>query len=138
MSPVQKGFAQYDGRTLVLFLSEEKTMMIGQTGVGSQAISTVRTHPKLRDVWPGEPGGAYHGGAQIPMGEEDILREVFYYAPIAGAKPNVTLSTEYRGTKHSRDMLIEDAEFASRFAGWLRRQEGQSIATIGNLPLNLE
>ena len=111
--------------------------MTGQAGAGSRAVFTVRTHPKLRDVWPGEPGGAYQKGTTEPIGGEDILREVFYYAPVAGAKPNVTLSTDYRGTKHSRDMLIDDAGFASRFAGWLRKHEGQSIASIGNLPLEL-
>lgn len=35
-------------------------------------------------------------------------------------------------------MLIEDADFASRFAGWLRKHDGQSIAAIGNLLLSLE
>jgi hypothetical protein len=111
--------------------------MTGQAGASSHAVFTVRTHPKLRDVWPGEPGGAYQKGTAAPLAGEDILREVFYYAPVAGAKPNVTLSTDYSGAKHSRDMLIEDADFASRFVGWLRRHEGQSIATIGDLPLEL-
>src|SRR5260370_41470026 len=98
----------------------------------------VLSHPKQSDVWSGETCGSYQNDTSVPVGGEDNLREVYYYAPVAGAKPNVTLSTEYHGTKHSLDMLIEDADFASRFAGWLRKHGGQSIAEIGNLPLNLE
>jgi hypothetical protein len=120
------------------FWRKEKSVMSGQASVGRHAVFSVQTHPKLREVWPGEPGGAIPKGATVPVGGEDILRAVFYYAPVAGAKSNVALSTEYHGTKHSRDMLIEDADFATRFAGWLRKHEGQSIATIGSLQLELE
>ncbi len=112
--------------------------MTSQAGTRSHAASPVRSHPKLRDVWPGEPGGAYDRGFRAPVGGEDILREVFYYAPVAGAKSNVALSTEYQGQKFTRDMLLEDAKFASRFASWLREHSGQSIRAIGELTLNLD
>jgi hypothetical protein len=111
--------------------------MTSHAGAQVPEFFKVRNHPKLRDVWPGEPGGGYERSFRVPLAGEDILREVFYYAPVAEAKANVALLTEYERQKNTRDMLFHDARFASRFANWLRHRVGQSIQAIGDSEIDL-
>jgi hypothetical protein len=97
----------------------------------------VRQHPKLRDHWPPEPGGAFprNQGFRSPEGGADILEQVLYYAPVGRAKADVALSTKYEGQCFTRDILLDDAEFASRLASWLRGQLGRSIREIGEMTM---
>ena len=88
-------------------------------------------HPKLRDIWPPEPGGAFAPGAAFPIDGSDVLERVFYYAPVGQAKANVSLKTVYSGQYHTRDLLINDANFAERLASFLREQVGRTIADLG-------
>jgi hypothetical protein len=112
--------------------------MTSQAGVRGRAAFAVRSHPKLRDLWPGEPGGAYDHGYRAPLDANDILREVLFYAPVAGANSDVALVTDYQGQRHTRDIILEDATFARKFAAWLRKNTGRSIQEIGDLPLELD
>jgi len=41
------------------------------------------------------------------------------------------LLTKYEGQSFTRDLLLEDSEFASRFGAWLKKQVGRSIQEIG-------
>jgi hypothetical protein len=93
-------------------------------------------HPKLRDVWPPEPGGAFAPGASFPIDGSDVLERVFFYAPVRQAKANVSLKTVYKGQYHTRDLLIDDANFAERLASFLREQVGRTIADIGKLEVD--
>jgi len=93
-------------------------------------------HPKLRNIWPPDPGGAFAPGAAIPIDGSDVLERVFYYAPVAQAKANVSLKTVYKGQYHTRDLLIDDANFAERLALYLREQVGRTIADLGKLEID--
>jgi hypothetical protein len=97
----------------------------------------VRYHPKLRDVWPPEPGGAYQRGFRTPEGGKDILEQVFYYAPVAESKADIALRTRYEGHEFTRDLLLEDPVFAGQLSSWLRQHTGRSIQEIGDLELAL-
>lgn len=95
----------------------------------------VRQHPKLRDLWPPEPGGAFAPSLRTPEGGADILQQVFYYAPVGRAKADVALLTKFEGRSFTRDLLLDDAEFAGRFGNWLRARVGHSIREIGEMPI---
>lgn len=97
----------------------------------------VRYHPKLRDIWPPEPGGAYRPTYRSPEGGTDILEQVFYYAPVDAAKADIALRTRYEGQEFTRDLLLEDEAFASRLAAWLRQHRGRTIQEIGDMELAL-
>jgi hypothetical protein len=105
--------------------------MQSQSTQGTHLPMIVREHPKLRDLWPPEPGGAVTQGFQSPEGGADTLEQVLYYAPVGRAKANVALLTKYKSHAFTRDLQLDDAEFASRFATWLRSQIGHPISEIG-------
>jgi hypothetical protein len=92
-------------------------------------------HPKLRDIWPPEPGGGFARGTVFPINGADILERVFYYAPVGHAKADVSLKTIYQGHYHTRDLLIDDADFAQRLAAFLRDKVGRTIADLGMLEI---
>jgi hypothetical protein len=92
-------------------------------------------HPKLQSSWPPQPGGAFAPGTAFPLDGSDVLERVFYYAPVGHAKANVSLKTAYRGRHHTRDLLIDDPDFAQRLASTLREGVGQTIADIGKLEI---
>jgi len=97
----------------------------------------VRYHPKLRDIWPPEPGGAYQRAYRSPQGGTDILEQVFYYAPVAESKADIALRTRYEGHEFTRDLLLEDPVFASQLVSWLRQHTGRTIQEIGDMELAL-
>ena len=101
-----------------------------------QAKVALQYHPKLRGFWPPEPGGAFAPGAEFPIDGADVLERVFFYAPVGQAKANVSMKTVYKGQYHTRDLLIDDANFAERLASFLREQVGRTIADIGKLEIN--
>ena len=106
-----------------------------QTKVGSAKVA-LQSHPKLRGIWPPEPGGAYAPGSVVPIGGEDVLERVFYYAPVSHARANISLKTVYQGHYHTRDLLIDDADFAERLASFLRDKVGRTIAELGTLEVD--
>jgi hypothetical protein len=95
----------------------------------------LRDHPKIRDTWPPEPGGALPAGFQSPQGGVDVLDEVLYYSPVANAKADIALRTKFAGQEFTRDILLDDATFATRLASWLRQQTGKTIQEIGGSEL---
>ena len=103
--------------------------------VESQRPVQLRLHPRLRDLWPPEPGGGFAPGAEFPTGGQDALEQVFYYAPVGKAKANVSLKTIYKGQYHTRDLLLDDVEFAQKLVSRLRRETGRTIADIGAIEL---
>jgi len=107
-----------------------------QTKVGSNKKIALLYHPKLRGMWPPEPGGAFTAGSASPIGGADVLESVFYYAPVGHAKANVSLKTIYQGQYHTRDLLIDDSDFAERLASFLRDKAGQTVADLGNLEID--
>lgn len=90
----------------------------------------LRDHPKLKNQWPPEPGGAYAG--EVPAGGSDILEEVFYYKPAIGALADIALRTTWKGQTHTRDVLLHDIEFAEKLNEFLNRQVGRTVAAIGD------
>jgi hypothetical protein len=105
-----------------------------QTKVSANKVA-LQSHPKLSGIWPPEPGGAYAPGAVIPLGGVDVLERVFYYAPVGHAQANVSLKTVYQGHSHTRDLLLDDSDFAARLAAFLRDNVGRTIAEIGTLEI---
>jgi len=95
----------------------------------------LRDHPKVRDIWPPEPGGAFRTGFQSPQGGVDILGEVLYYSPVANAKADIALRTTFGGQEFTRDILLDDAAFATKLASWFRQQTGKTIQEIGGSEL---
>jgi hypothetical protein len=93
-------------------------------------------HPKLRNIWPPDPGGAFAPGTTIPIDGSDVLERVFYYAPVGQAKANLSLKTVYQRQYHTRDLLIDDANFAERLASFLREQVGRTISDLGKLEID--
>lgn len=91
----------------------------------------LRDHPKVRDIWPPEPGGALPPGSQSLQGGVDVLDEVLYYSPVANAKADIALRTKFAGQEFTRDILLDDSAFATKLASWLRRQTGKTIHEIG-------
>jgi hypothetical protein len=91
----------------------------------------LRDHPKMRDIWPPEPGGAFRPGFRSPQGGVDVLDEVLYYSPVANAKANIALRTRFDGQEFTRDILLDDTRFATRLVSWLRQQAGKTIQEIG-------
>src|SRR5580704_9750134 len=114
------------------YLRYSKPLMQLQTKISSSKV-TLQSHPKLRGIWPPEPGGGYAPSLVIPLGGVDVLERVFYYAPVGHAKANVSLKTVYQGHYHTRDLLIDDAGFAERLASFLRDKVGRTIADLGTL-----
>jgi hypothetical protein len=104
--------------------------------IGSRPGVELRLHPKLRDVWPPEPGGAFGPGTEFPLGGQDVLEQVFYYAPVADTKANVSLKTFYKGQYHTRDLLLRDVDFAEKLASRLRTEIGRTIADLGQIELD--
>jgi len=96
----------------------------------------LRLHPKLAGMWPPEPGGAFSRGSAFPLAGEDILEQVFYYAPVGHAKANISLKTNFHGGYHTRDLLLDDDSFAQRLATRLRQEIGQTIEAIGQVQLD--
>src|SRR5262249_7566627 len=96
----------------------------------------LRLHPKLRGLWPPEPGGAFPRGSTFPLAGEDILEQVFYYAPVGDAKVNISLKTNFRGGYHTRDLLLDDESFAQKLATRLRQEIGHTIDAIGRVQLD--
>jgi hypothetical protein len=96
----------------------------------------LQCHPKLRGIWPPDPGGAFARGSTIPIDGSDVLEQVFYYAPVGHAKANVSLKTVQKGQYHTRDLLIDDADFAQRLALFLRDKVGRTIADLGMLEID--
>jgi hypothetical protein len=96
----------------------------------------LRDHPKVRDMWPPGPGGAYGRGVTIPIDDSDVLEQVFYYAPVGQAKADVSLKTLHQGHYHTRDLFIDDAGFAQRLALFLRDKVGRRIADLGALEID--
>jgi len=96
----------------------------------------LRLHPKLREIWPPDPGGAFGPGTEFPLQGQDVLKQVFYYAPVSHAKANLSLKTFYKGNYHTRDLLLDDADFAQRLASRLRHEIGRTIADLGQLELD--
>jgi hypothetical protein len=96
----------------------------------------LREHPKIRDQWPPEVGGPVGRGYQSPQGGEDLLQDVFYYAPVANAKANVALKTVHKGQTFSRDLLFGDSTFAERLVGTLKTQIGKRISEIAEVNLD--
>ncbi len=95
----------------------------------------LRLHPRLRGLWPPEPGGGFAPGAEFPIGGEDVLEHVFYYAPVGQAKADVSLKTSYKGHHHTRDLLLDDPDFAQSLTSRLRKETGRTIAELGELEL---
>src|SRR5664279_3213058 len=91
---------------------------------------SLQDHPKLRNQWPPDAGGAFRPGDAFMLGTDDVLERVFYYAPVGNAKADVSLKTSYQGRHQSRDILLEDAEFAQRLASFLRDKVGQKISEL--------
>jgi len=106
------------------------------TQVASRPRVQLRLHPKLRDLWPPEPGGAFGPGTEFPLGGEDVLQQVFYYAPVSQARASVSLKTTYKGQPHTRDLLLADVEFAQKLASRLRREVGRTIADLGQVEID--
>lgn len=96
----------------------------------------LRYHPKLSTFWPPQPGGVFGSDTVFPTDGSDILERVFYYAPVGDAKANVSMKTVYKGQYHTRDLLIDDANFAERLVSFLREQVGRTIADIGTTEIN--
>jgi hypothetical protein len=96
----------------------------------------LRFHPKLREIWPPEPGGHFGRGSTIPLDGSDVLQQVFYYAPVGHAKANVSMKTLHQHQYHTRDLLIDDVDFAQRLASFLRAKVGQKIADLGTLEID--
>lgn len=96
----------------------------------------LRQHPKLAGLWPPEPGGAFPKGAKFPLAGEDVLKQVFYYAPVGTAKANISLKTYYEGGFHTRDLLLDDEIFAQRLTTRLREKIGRTIEEIGRIQLD--
>ena len=96
----------------------------------------VHNHPKLRDTWPPEPGGAFRSSYRLPEGGADVLEQVLYYSPVTNAKANIALRTRFEGHEYTRDILLDDPLFATRLASWLRRHVGSTIQEIGNLEVD--
>jgi len=96
----------------------------------------LRLHPKLRDMWPPEPGGAYQKGGRVPLDLKDVLTQVFYFAPVERAKADVSLKTSYEGAYHTRDILLDDPNFARILADRLRKEIGKTIEQIGQLEVD--
>jgi hypothetical protein len=102
----------------------------------ARAKVALQYHPKLRDLWPPEPGGTFAPGAAFPIDLSDVLEQVFYYAPVGQAKANVSLKTLYKGQYHTRDLLIDEVNFAERLAAFLREKTGRTIADVGKLEID--
>lgn len=96
----------------------------------------LRLHPKLQGIWPPEPGGAFQRGTDFPLSGQDVLKQVFYYAPVSHAKANVSLKTFYKGAFHSRDLLIDDVEFARRLAERLKHALGKTVSELGEIEID--
>jgi hypothetical protein len=96
----------------------------------------LRFHPKLQEIWPPEPGGAFAPGTSFPQGGEDVLQQVFYYAPVTPAKANVSLKTVFQGHPHTRHLFLQDAEFAQALAVRLRQEIGRTIQEIGGIKID--
>jgi hypothetical protein len=96
----------------------------------------LRLHPKLAALWPPEPGGAFSRESAFPIAGEDVLEQVFYYAPVGQAKANISLKTNFRGGYHTRDLLLDDESFAQRLATRLRQEIGHTIEAIGQVQLD--
>jgi hypothetical protein len=92
----------------------------------------LKDHPKLRGIWPPEPGGAFGAGHQFPLTGEDTLDAVLYFAPVHSSKANIVLKTKDGNRAHTRDLIIEDSDFAERLASFLKTQIGKKIAEIAN------
>jgi|SRR5439155_6718557 len=106
------------------------------TGVESRPQVPLRLHPKLQEIWPPEPGGAFEKGTEVPVGGQDVLEQVFYYAPVSHARANVSLKTFYKDHHHTRDLLLTDVEFAQRLASRLRQEIGRTVADLGQVELD--
>jgi hypothetical protein len=96
----------------------------------------LRLHPKVRDIWPPDPGGAFAIGTELPLDGQDVLEQVFYYAPVSHAKANVSLKTLYKDHYHTRDILLDDAQFAQSLASRLRQEIGLTINELGQVELD--
>src|SRR5205085_9099519 len=95
----------------------------------------LRKHPKLREQWPPEPGGAVGRGFASPQGGEDVLEGVLYYAPVANAKANIALKTGFHGQHLTRLLFLKDPSFAETLASRLRHHVGKTIAELAEIPI---
>jgi hypothetical protein len=95
----------------------------------------LRNHPKLRDQWPPQPGGAFAKDFEVPLAGEDILQDVFYYAPVADAAADIALKTNFKGQLLTRDLLLSDSRFAEQLVVRLKQNIGKTIADIAEIPL---
>jgi len=93
----------------------------------------LKDHPKLREFWPPEPGGAFRPGTEFPLHGEDVLESVLYFSPVNRADANIVLRTRHANHIHTRDLLLNDAKFAEALAAFLKNQVGKEIREIGQL-----
>ena len=117
------------------YLRYSKPSMPVHAKVGPPKVP-LQYHPKLRDIWPPNPGGFFGPGFTIPIDGSDVLEQVFYYAPVGHAKADVSLKTVHEGHQHTRDLLIDDANFAQRLASFLREKVGRRVADLGMLEID--
>jgi hypothetical protein len=96
----------------------------------------LRQHPYVQEQWPPEAGGAFGRGYEVPQGGEDVLEDVFYYAPVANAKANIALKTVFKGNQLTRDLLLSDARFAEKLASRLKQHVGKTIAELAEIQID--
>lgn len=93
-------------------------------------------HPKLRGLWPPEPSGPFARGSTFPLDGSDVLERVFYYAPVRHAQANISLKTVHQGQHQTRNLFIDDPDFAQQLASFLRDKVGQRIADLGAMEVD--
>lgn len=91
----------------------------------------LQDHPKIRAIWPPEPGGAFRAGTEFPIHGEDVLESVLYFAPVHTAAANIVLRTRHAGHTHTRDLLLNDTGLAEKLTTFLKGQVGKQISEIG-------
>ena len=88
---------------------------------------------KVRELkgWPPQPGGAYSPGAEIPVGGEGIVTEVYL------VDDRVTMKGTLGSTTHSYHFKAESKKIAEELYKLVKKNGGLSVARIGELEIEI-